>query len=262
MVYKIYISTNDDDTEYLTAMQRALFSINELALSAISAEDIPILGDNRLNTAKMMIRESEVFIGLYDADYGTVPKGEISSHEELEYQFATQLKKSILIFVMENAMETTNERQKAFLEHVMKRNVVTTYTDAEDLVAKVKIALDNYHQTKPHRRVLQPSPLSFRNTLPSIQQSQAVDNNDDFDAKIERALSLASDDIEQIIRRALELHDAKHDMQAKPSEDYDNKITVSPLWGEPLRRTQFQSDVFMIMPFRDKYNAIFETKLS
>ncbi|GAB5494858.1 MAG: hypothetical protein Phog2KO_50730 [Phototrophicaceae bacterium] len=256
MVYKIYISANDDNTEYLTAMQRALFSINELALSAVSAEDIPILGDNRLNTAKMMIRESEVFIGLYDADYGTVPKGEISSHEELEYQFATQLNKSILIFVMENAIETTNERQKAFLEHVMKRNVMTTYSDAEDLVAKVKIALDNYHQTKPHRRALRPPVQTFRDTLPSIQQSQEA--TDDFDTKVERALSLASDDIEQIIRRALELHDAQHDMQAKPSEEYDNKITVSPLWGEPLRRTQFQSDVFMIMPFRDKYNAIFE----
>lgn len=258
MVYKIYISTSDDNSDYLNAIQQALYSINELALSANNAQQVSTLSNNRQSTAKMMIRESEVFVGLYDGDYGTTPKGATQSHEELEYQFATQHGKSMLIFIRENSLETADERQKMFLEHVMKRNVVTMYSDAEDLIAKAKVALDNYHQTKPHRRVLQPPSLSFRDTLPSIQQSQAEDSEDDVDAKIQRALSLANDDIEQIIRRALELHDAKHNINAKPNEDFDNKITVSPLWGEPLRRSQFQSDIFMVMPFRDKYNAIFE----
>lgn len=256
MVYKIYISTSDDNTEYLAAMHRALFSINEVALSAIGAEDMTILGDKRLNAAKMLIQESEVFIGLYDGDYGKIPEGENQSHEEIEYEYAAELNKSMLIFIMEGAIETANERQKAFLNHVMQHNVVTTYTSAEDLAAKVKVALDNYRQTKPHRRTLRPPITTFRDRLPQIEQAQT--SAEEFDAQIERALELASDNIEQIVRRALELHDAQHRISNEPSEEYDNKITVEPLWGEPLRRSQFQSDIFMIMPFRDKYNAIFE----
>src|SRR5690606_23184704 len=119
MVYKIYISTSDDNTEYLASMHRALFSINEVALSAIGAEDMPILGDKRLNAAKMLIQESEVFIGLYDGDYGKIPEGENQSHEEIEYEYAAELNKPMLIFIMEGATETANERQKAFLNHVM-----------------------------------------------------------------------------------------------------------------------------------------------
>lgn len=256
MVYKIYISTSDDNIEYLAAMHRALFSINEVALSAVNAEDMPILGDKRHSASKTLIQESEVFIGLYDGDYGKIPDGEMKSHEEIEYEFAAELNKSMLIFVMEGASETSNERQKAFLDYVMQHNVVTTYTSAEDLAAKVKVALDNYRQTKRHRRGLRPPIQTFRDRLPQIEQAQT--SEEEFDAQVERALELASDNIEQIVRRALELHDAQHRVSSEPGEEYDNKITVEPLWGEPLRRSQFQSDIFMVMPFREKYNAIFE----
>lgn len=255
MVYKIYISTNDDNTEYLTAMQLALFSINEVALSAVGIGDIPILGNKRHDAAKNMIQESEVFIGLYDATYGKIPDGERFSHEEIEYQFAVELNKSMLIFVMDSASETADERQQAFLNYVMQHNVITTYTSAEDLVDKVKVALDNYRQTKQHRRTLRPPTTTFRDRLPSISQSQT---EEDFATQVEQAIALATADLEQIVRRALELHDAQSNVSAKPSEEYDNLITVAPLWGEPLRRSQFQSDIFMVMPFREKYNAIFE----
>ena len=260
MVYKIYISADDDNQEYLAATQRALFSINEIALSATMAEDVPVLGNKRHMAAKTMIRDSEIFLGLYDATYGTVPAGESGSHEEIEYQFAVELGKSMLIFVMDDTMQTADARQKAFLEYVMQHNVITTFTDAEDLSAKVKVALDNYRQTKQHRRRLIPPPPNFRENLPPLpgQPIEGEQSEEEFDEQVERALDIARGEIEQIVRRALELHDAQRQVVDTPSEEYDNKITVEPLWGEPIRRSQFQSDIFMVMPFRDKYNAVFE----
>lgn len=261
MVYKIYISTTDTSQEYLAATQHALFSINEIALSATSTEDIPILGNKRDAAAKIMIRDSEIFLGLYDNNYGTVPAGESQSHEESEYQYAVEMGKSILIFVMEDTMQNADERQKAFLEHVMQRNIVTTFTDAEDLAAQVKVALDNYRQTKRHRRKLIPPPPGFRDKLPPLPGQSVIEeaeSEEDFDEQVERALEIAGEELEQIMRRALELHDAQRQVVDSPSEDFDNKITVEPLWGEPIRRSQFQSDIFMVMPFRERFKAVYE----
>lgn len=259
MVYKIYISSSNDNEEYLAATQRALFSINELAISATMVEDIPVLGKKRHAAAKMMIREARVFLGIYDATYGNVPQGQTQSHEELEYRYAIESNKAMMIFVMKNALKNTDERQKVFLEHIMTNHVVTTFSDAADLATKVKVALANYRETAQHRRSLRPPSSSFRESLPPLpgQESQS-EPEEDFETQVARAIDIAEVDIEQIIRRALELHDAQHRMINEPGEDYDNKITVKPLWGEPIRRSQFQSDIFMVMPFRDKYNAVYE----
>jgi len=262
MVYKIYISSRDDNDEYLVATQRALFSINEIAISAAMTDDIPVLGEKRQAAARMMIREARVFVGLYDANYGSVPEGETRSHEELEYQYAIDMNKSMLIFVMDDAIHNADDRQKQFLEHIMKNHVVTTFSDAEDLAAKIKVALASYRETEKHRRTLRPPVSSFRESLPSLpgqpSQEQEQESEEDFEEQVARAIEIAESNLEQIVRRALELHDAQRQVVNEPGEDYDNKITVQPLWGEPIRRSQFQSDIFMVMPFREKYNAVFE----
>ncbi len=262
MVYKIYISTQDNNKAYEAATQRALFSINEMGVSALGAHDIPILGKQRHATARHMIQQSDVFLGIYDSAYGDVPEGETKNHLEIEYDTAIEQNIARLIFVMDDAVKNANERQQEFLRYVMENNVVTFFSDADDLSAKVKVAIDNYHQTQPHRRKLLPPQSNFRDRLPDlpINSAQSQDaSEDDFDEKFARALNLAGDDLQQIMRRALELHDAQKQVnEPTVDSDFDNKITVEPLWGEPIRRSQFQSDIFMVMPFRDKYNAIYE----
>jgi len=260
MVYKIYISTHQHNEMYLAAVQRALFSINELALSAVTAQDIPVLGNKRHMTAKTMIRESEVFIGLYDATYGSIPTGETQSHEEIEYQMAIELEKPALVFILQGSLQQADERQAEFLNHIITRQVVIYFEDATDLVAKVKIAIDKYRATKPHRRKLVPPPPSFTEGLPPLPTRTPPDNmsEEEFEDWVNQALTIAQNEIQQIVRRALELHTAQQQVNEPNLEDLDNKITVSPLWGEPIRRSQFQSDIFMVMPFREEYTAVFE----
>ncbi|MEO1165370.1 MAG: DUF4062 domain-containing protein [Chloroflexota bacterium] len=270
MVYKIYISTSQDNQAYLSAVQQALFSINELALSSVNAEQAPIDDSRRLQVARTLVREAKVFIGLYDATYGKIPAGETESYESLEYQEAVAANKAILIFAVQGAYQNADERQKAFLHHVMQNQVVTRFTDADDLVAKVKLSLDTYRETQKHRKLRPLSISNLRENLPPLpdgqiqfsdtetsDESTSINTEEDFAEWVDRALLLAEDEIENIVRRALELHSAQQQVMNEPGEDYDNKITVTPLWGEPIRRSQFQSDIFMIMPFREPYNSVY-----
>ncbi|MEL7432834.1 MAG: DUF4062 domain-containing protein [Chloroflexota bacterium] len=270
MVYKIYISTSQDNQAYLSAVQQALFSINELALSSVNAEQAPIDDSRRLQVARTLVREAKVFIGLYDATYGKIPAGETESYESLEYQEAVAANKAILIFAVQGAYQNADERQKAFLHHVMQNQVVTRFTDADDLVAKVKLSLDTYRETQKHRKLRPLSISNLRENLPPLpdgqiqfsdtetsDESTSINTEEDFAEWVDRALLLAEDEIENIVRRALELHSAQQQVMNEPGEDYDNKITVAPLWGEPIRRSQFQSDIFMIMPFREPYNSVY-----
>lgn len=269
MVYKIYISTSQDNLAYLSAVQQALFSINELALSSVNADQAPLTDSRRLQIARTLIREAQVFIGLYDHAYGDIPANEQASYEALEYQEAVSADKAILIFAKEGAYQNADERQKDFMQHVMQNQVVTRFTDTDDLVAKVKLALDTYRETTAHRKLRPPRISNLRENLPPIPDGQIqftdadsrADSNsmsdEDFASMVDRAVMLAEDDLQNIVRRALELHSAQQHVMREPSEDYDNKITVAPLWGEPIRRSQFQSDIFMIMPFREPYNSVY-----
>lgn len=255
MSNKIYVSTNNDN-QYLSAVERALYNINESAISAVDSK--------RHQESRQMIQQSDIFLGLYDADYGTIPAGETASHTELEYQFAMEINKPAILFVMDGPRDIEDERQKAFLKHLMQRHILNKFSDEDDLEAKVKVVLDNYSRSKKLRRLLPPEPKFYeksdRPKLPKLhEESNIADISDeDLESLVDRALGMAEDDIEQIVRRAIEIYSASQQQeQTKLIEDHDNKITVSPLWGEPIRRSQFNSDIFMIMPFRERLNAIY-----
>jgi hypothetical protein len=78
----------------------------------------------------------------------------------------------------------------------------------------------------------------------------------DLESLVEDALRFASDDIEQIVRRSLQVWDAQKSIQKR--KEQDGLIKINPIFGEPSTQSQFQSDVFMIMPFRDEYNTVYQ----
>lgn len=74
---------------------------------------------------------------------------------------------------------------------------------------------------------------------------------------VDQALELAGDDLEAIIRRALEVHEAqRYVMQKNRPQGW---LSADPIFGPPLENSQFQSDIFMIMPFRERFNGIYES---
>ncbi|MGJ3240307.1 MAG: DUF4062 domain-containing protein, partial [Anaerolineae bacterium] len=249
-------------TDYLASVQMALTTIRESSFAGAMTRTLAD-AQSQINATRNMIRDSDLFIGLYDGDYGAVPEGETQSYQELEYQFAVSSGKPIQLFMMEGALQEADERQHAFLTHIQHEYLLTPFTDAADLTNKVKQALDNFRQMKQYRR-MRLTPAPERGLIPpASKESAKIDSEHEdterevFEEQVRQALEIAEDDLEQIVRRALEMHDVQHNI-VDPSTDLDNKITVAPLWGEPMRRSQFQSDIFMVMPFRPAYDAIYQ----
>ncbi len=80
---------------------------------------------------------------------------------------------------------------------------------------------------------------------------------DDLPTLVEQALAVASDDIELLVRRALQVHDAQKHMAAQNTPTGD--MRVNPIFGKPQQYVQFQADIFMIMPFRDAYDTVYKS---
>src|SRR5688572_10540666 len=210
MAYKVYISTSSDSQcrEYMAVVQRALFSINEFAISALGA-DTELDSKKQHEMAKQLIQESDIFIGLYDSHYGDVEKGEMASYLEAEYQYAAELNKPMLLFVHEDAKDHAEMRQNAFLEHISTNHVLTYFTDNEDLGAKVKLAIARFRSIRDEGRKLAPSPVMNNRSEAKPVPPMMAASEDELNGIVERLLSAAGDDIEKIVRRALELHSAQ-----------------------------------------------------
>lgn len=259
MAYRIFISaTRHERSERLiTTVRTALYQINEFPVTALATNDIEQRDDDsRLDAIQRIIQNSDILIGLYGYGYGDIPPGETRSYAELEYHIAHQNNLMCLIFVPEAGRDSPpDERLAAFLEHLQQHHIINTFSDSDDLRAKVLLALDNYRQMARYTdKTIRPPAQSLRaQTAPPAESEQA---DTDFETLVERALTVASDDIEQIIRRALDLHQAQQ--MVRQSSDHDGEMRVNPIFGPPLQQDQFQSDIFMIMPFREQFNSIYE----
>lgn len=255
MAYRIFISSSQHtatEHQYVRLVKNALYRLDDFSVQSISVNDLPD-NANRLTAAHRMIDDSNVFIGIYGAAYGTVPEGKTNSYAELEYQYARGRGITCLIFVPAEAHQTEDARQAAFLEHLSRHHVIHKFDDLDTLSAKLKLALNTYRKVND-RPQLKPPALNFSAMAEGVQGRES----EAFEAQVNRAYSLIEDDIEALVRRSLELHNAQQTIRKSEAEvDTDGLITVRPIFGEPIRRTQFDADIFMIMPFRERFNNIY-----
>ena len=264
MPYKINISTSEpqDQNQHLVIIKRALFSINEIpvTMADVSAETKSTYS---MEAARQLIDQCDIFIGLYDKAYGTVPDGATQSIAEQEYHYAVTRNKTIFVFMPNNLYAEADERQQMLLHHIMERHVITQFATDTELAAQVKLAIAKHKLTRKPPIQLLPPMQGFKEEI--RKQGQLETQTEEFEALVNRAVAIAQDEIEQIVRRAIELHQAQRQVQEqeqrKPLYVEDNRdglVLARPIWGEPLRRSQFQSDIFMIMPFRERFNAVYD----
>lgn len=273
MSYKFFISSENSD--YRALAHEALISVNEMPLLNLQAEQ-------GLEVSRQAIQQADVFLLIVEAQYGSIPVGRHQSYPELEYEIAHHAGKLCLIFAPQNVKNTLDARQKVFLETLMQAHIFNFFQDKTDLAAQIKLAVSNYRQNMPFMRLSELDALIEANPNAEISrllrasqnfQESQVDNfipelipspvptppsATDLPALVNRALELAQDDLEQIVRRALELHDAQAKRQQQASlAALDGRIEVQPIWGEPQRHSQFHSDIFMVMPFREEFTEIY-----
>lgn len=104
----------------------------------------------------------------------------------------------------------------------------------------------------PSPTMAAPAPAPAPQAIPPAPTPKPLD----MATLVEQALAVASDDIEQIMRRALQVHDAQK--QVTTNTHADGWMRINPIFGQPNQASQFQSDVFMIMPFREAYQGVYQ----
>lgn len=293
MTYRVYISTGTSEQaqRYRTRVSTALWHINEMGFAIVDQET----GGNPAVAAQVALRDADLFIGVYGDEYGEQVPGTAESLQEIEYRFARERGLSVLVFMPAGGLDRGDEAMRAFKRTLAERHIIYTFNTLEDLAAQVQLAVHNYHQSRPYRRAVEvvaqedeaeapapepeeapgeetrkseapgrsappPAPPSLSVTPmplpPAPIRDEGVAGALSLDELVERAIDLAQDDIERIISRALELHDARHQIQQDPAEA--GWMRVNPIFGHPMGGSQFQADIFMIMPFRDRFNAIYQ----
>ncbi len=253
MAYKVFISTTTDaqSLRYAQAVKTALWRLNDFPVAPVSMQDFAGESDP-LALARRVIDDAQIFIGVYGDNYGDIPAGETDSLLELEYNYARERGLRTLVFLPQDS-DVSNDRLQAFKQRLKESQVVHSFTSLDDLQAKVVVAVSNVKKAMRST----PTPSMPASGLLERNVTEVADTTS-LETLVLQALNIADDEIEAIIRRALTLHDAQRAITDEPLTDADHEMQVRPIFGAPLMGSQFQADIFMIMPFRQQYNAVYE----
>lgn len=258
--YKIFISTNDSpqSLEYLGVVKSALWDMDEMSIASVSVADVMQTAGDRMTIAKQIMETTQLFLGVYDADYGTVEEGDTLSYAEKEYRLAHQRGILCAIFMHESAKQTQDERMVRFKQLLMETHVVHYFKDHKDLMTQVVLAVDNFRRAYRDVR-FKPPQAQFLPLVATERTGEALSlanlSESQLNAWAEMFFRVAGDDIDQIVRRALQVHEAQR--RVMNDQPNDGWMRVNPIFGEPQKQSQFQTDIFMIMPFREQFNGVY-----
>ena len=271
MPHKVFLSAPDTPTAeaYLGAVRTALWRMDQMVMTAVSARDVVANGEDRILLAKQAMDTAALFIGVYGPEYGQLAPNSNQSYAEQEYHLAYQRGLMCVIFMHEDCRHQLDERMRHFKALLETRHVINYFTTLDELQAQVILAVDTHLRTSRQMRLLpptekgfgvdgQPAPLVMpapEAPLRSFAREEALPPN--FETLVEEGMRLAADDIELIVRRALQVWDAQKHLPTQ--EAASGVMRVTPIFGVPAQQSQFRSDVFMLMPFRAPYDAIYQT---
>ncbi|MFQ3646165.1 MAG: hypothetical protein SNJ54_08460 [Anaerolineae bacterium] len=270
--YKIFLSVPDAPTSeaYLGAVRTALWRMDQMLIAAISPRDIIANGEDRILLAKQAMETSALFIGVYGPDYGALAPNSQQSYAEQEYRLAFQRGLLCAIFMHEDCRTHPDARMQHFRELLETRHVINYFKTLDELQAQVILAVDTHLRTSRQMRLLPPAAQGFGAdgevsalVMPAPDEplrafrSAADALPPNFETLVEEGLRFAADEIELIVRRALQVWDAQKQLPSQ--EAASGVMRVTPIFGVPQQQSQFRSDIFMVMPFREPYNAIYQT---
>ena len=257
MVYRVFISNTFDEksSDFIHTVQHALWHLKDFPVSPMTMEDRVLREGNPEALIRQTIDDTDIFIGIYGSTYGEYKHLNVADLIEYEYMYATQRGIPTLVFMPE--ADTGDERLRKFKQSIKSRQIVHSFISLEDLEAKLVLSITNVRQLLRQSRVIIPPQTALS---PSREDMQVVES--DFEIDVRRAFNLVEDDIEGIIQRALATQSARNNLpQSDLKGGAGHEIMVNPIFGEPNRNVQFQSDIFMIMPFRAEYDEIYQNMI-
>lgn len=149
---KVFISsTYEDLKDYRKAAIRAVEG------KSYQVFKIEVFGERSnapQTTCLEEVEQCDLFIGIYALRYGSIPKGENISINEMEYDCARKLGKNILCFILDEENQpwlrkwiddgTVKSKLITFKKKIEKHHICYYFTTPDDLQVKVSNALSYY----------------------------------------------------------------------------------------------------------------------
>jgi len=259
MVYRVFISATSDDKsdQYLVAVKQALWNLKDFPVSPITMEDLAKTAGDPKTVLRQTIDDTDVFIGVYGTSFGEYKNLPIADLIQFEYAYALERGIQTLIF-MPTDYDTDDAELAKFQDYVMQRQIVVKFDSVEDLSAKVIVAVTTHRMHSRKRPSMELPHLKAKPPQAPNQEQIQPTSGDEFEDDVQRAYSLIEDDLEQLVQRALAVQQARTLIEPpKPPSQFGFQMEVNPIFGEPNQGAQFQSDIFMITPFRDQFDSVY-----
>ncbi len=258
MVYRVFISTTVEEgsDQYLTAIKKALWNLDDFPVYPITMDDLAKADEDPKAVIRKTLDDSDLFIAVYGDDFGEYKDLPVQELIEFEYDYAQEKGISTLVFIPSQA--SASDQLNAFKNHVKRRQVVTPFNNIADLEAKVVLGVTTHRTHMRNRPKLRPPKQSLMPPRPGQRQDTPARDDEEFEDTVQRAFDLVEDDLEAVIQRVLAVQAARSQAEMPDMVDSFYEMNVNPIFGQPNQNVQFQSDIFMITPFRDEFNEIYQ----
>ena len=237
----VYISSTASDLgEYRDSARDAVL---QMGMHPIMMEDFASGSKSPVERSYEELLKADIYVGILAYRYGYIPEGYEISMIEIEYEWARERGIPCLMFLASQdwqpglrGMPTDSseyEKIERFKQRILTGHVVSFFRSVDDFRAKLVVALSK------------------------LLTDQSVHVLGDVENQV--VSTIGEEIIEQAIVRALELYDAKRQLDKNEhGADDPDVICIKPIFGAPSKKRQFQCDLFMIMPFRKELDEIYE----
>ncbi len=257
MPTKVYFS--DTSSELVELRPVLIEQIRKAAMTPIWLTDAEKQQPNMAEIVRQKIAEADCFIGIVTYKRGWEPGGmNGKSLAEIEYETARSSGKPAAILMpapnsdmdmylrMRAVGQSEAERsaQQTFWKQIMRGETVHTFTNETDLTQQIAQLLASW-ATPAEAEAAVLKPQRELNFLP-------VDG-----VTIE---TLADRVAEKTAQKVQEIHQQQQEELAKQTLKYNEVLRLLPgelVFGRPAARSQFQGDIFMVMPFDKRFTSIF-----
>jgi len=255
MPTKVYFSDTSRELDELRPV--LIEQIRKAGMTPVWLTDGEKQDSNRVEIVRQKIAEADCFISIVTYKRGWEPSAG-KSLAEIEYDAARGANKPMAMLMpapqsemdmylrMRAVGQSEAERnaQQTFWKQVMKGESVYTFTNEADLTQQIAQLLASWAApAEAQAAVLRPQ--REMNFLP-------VDG-----VTIE---TLADRVAEKTAQKVQEIQQQQQEELAKQTLKYNEALRLVPgelVFGRPAARSQFQSDIFMIMPFDKRFTSIF-----
>lgn len=193
------------------------------------------------------IKISDIFIGIYHSNP--------SSSQIGEYNTAQKLKIPTLIYFDSKARAYRNEwvykhdtddfQRNSFLDNLLEKHVIHFATVAHEFESSLTQQLSQIKKSI--------------NTEDSSETPILPNYSPPYDYTSPTNIQLPSDFDERVRANTYQsIEDYFRQIAEKPLSNDPEQITIKPIFGQVKKNPEYQSDIFVIMPFKDELKPIYE----